>query len=247
MAELGKLFAIDSNPNAPQVEEEMMDFEYVRNCKDPSLLKAILMRLQTGADGHYPDLMKATEAKLLELLPSKDRKRLEALGKSATVEEVRSAEEDLAVWQRDIASKDKAIRGSRGDGEIFSVPSAGVPVRGMKGGVTLPVDGYAAQSRGAPKSEDTDAKRISGYDFRAWEKFDVDAAVSAVEGEEQGRAEDVRRAKNDLKHERSSADSRRQTQHAAAMSSLRADLGWSNISETARAMKSGLTLRQVVS
>lgn len=38
------------------VTVEMMDYEYVRNCKDSKILRSILDELQSGREGYYPDV-----------------------------------------------------------------------------------------------------------------------------------------------------------------------------------------------
>lgn len=46
-----------------------LDFKYVNSCKNVKELEHILHILQSGQEGHYPDLIKSTEARLLHLNP----------------------------------------------------------------------------------------------------------------------------------------------------------------------------------
>jgi hypothetical protein len=57
MAELGKLFAGSSESSGEKkVEVEMLDYGYISDCKDWSLMSAIVEVLKSGKEGHYPDV-----------------------------------------------------------------------------------------------------------------------------------------------------------------------------------------------
>lgn len=56
MAELDKsLFS--AGTEATQVEVDMLDFHYVEECSDWKKLFAILELLQSGKEGHYPEVI----------------------------------------------------------------------------------------------------------------------------------------------------------------------------------------------
>ncbi|XP_022165277.1 uncharacterized protein LOC111030193 isoform X2 [Myzus persicae] len=46
-----------------------VDFDYVKTCEDPKILKRIIKILESGEEGLYPDLLIATEARLREIKP----------------------------------------------------------------------------------------------------------------------------------------------------------------------------------
>lgn len=57
MAELGNLFAGSSEASGEKkVEVEMLDYGYINDCKDWSLMSAIVEVLKSGREGHYPDV-----------------------------------------------------------------------------------------------------------------------------------------------------------------------------------------------
>ena len=58
---------------------EMLDFDYVRECKKADELRAIVNVLKSGKEGFYPELLKEAEAKLFSVLPEKERKKYSAL------------------------------------------------------------------------------------------------------------------------------------------------------------------------
>lgn len=94
--------------------------------------------------------------------------------------EIQQAGEDLFNWQNEIAELDSQIKSN----EKKKSSSKGnlPPVRGTKR------EKLDVPSKKSSKSSENDSKgssqRLSGYDFRAWEKFDVDAAVNALDEEE---------------------------------------------------------------
>lgn len=55
MAELGNLFG-GGEANEAKIEVEMLDYGYIGDCKDWSVVSAILDVLKSGKEGHYPDV-----------------------------------------------------------------------------------------------------------------------------------------------------------------------------------------------
>lgn len=56
MAELGNLFGSTAVKDA-KVEVEMLDYGYIGECKDWTLLTTIVEVLKSGKEGHYPDVI----------------------------------------------------------------------------------------------------------------------------------------------------------------------------------------------
>lgn len=56
MAELGDLFGGSTTTAGQKIEVEMLDYDYVRDCKDWNQLSAIVDVLKSGKEGHYPDV-----------------------------------------------------------------------------------------------------------------------------------------------------------------------------------------------
>lgn len=55
MAELGNLFG-NAGVKDAKVEVEMLDYGYISECKDWTLLNTIVDVLKSGKEGHYPDV-----------------------------------------------------------------------------------------------------------------------------------------------------------------------------------------------
>ena len=247
MAELGDLFGSGGGASSEvKVQDEMMDFEYVRTCKDANLLKAILHRLQTGEDGHYPDLVRAVQKRILEVVPAKERARMERMTKTATIEEVSQAEKDILEWTSSITGRDSNLSKTSASKEIFdSAPASQAPVRGEAR--VMNADPISKPNTSTSISSDllssnSDKKRsqrISGYDFKAWEKFDADTVISSMDTQEENRKSDVRQAKETFQSESSSSAARRKQHHLNMMEKFRAESGWSALSDTSKALKAG--------
>ena len=56
MAELGNLFGSNATSGEQKIEVEMLDYGYVRDCKDWNQLSAIVDVLKSGKEGYYPDV-----------------------------------------------------------------------------------------------------------------------------------------------------------------------------------------------
>ena len=97
----------------------------------------------------------------------------------ATPDEIHNAENDVDNWIKEISSIDSRLKK-----ESHAAVVQEKPVRGQKrepiSSKPKPDAKSTASSSAAPK-----ASRLSGYDFRAWEKFDVDAAVAEIDKEEE--------------------------------------------------------------
>lgn len=99
----------------------------------------------------------------------------------ASPDEVQSAENEVDNWVRAISGIDGRLKtqGSHGS------RAQGLPVRGQKREAVSAKPKSASTISAAPLPPSKDKKeRLSGYDFRSWEKFDVDAAVAEVDEED---------------------------------------------------------------
>lgn len=55
MSELGNLFFGNENSKI-SVDVEMLDFQYISECKDWKIVNAIVETLKSGKEGHYPEV-----------------------------------------------------------------------------------------------------------------------------------------------------------------------------------------------
>ncbi|KAK7232631.1 protein O-mannosyl-transferase [Aureococcus anophagefferens] len=197
MAELGD-FICQGRVSAKEVSVEMMDYTYVDKCEDLPELRSILKELKTGTYGRYPHLEGHVEKKILNLLPPKERAKYEALTREPTALDARLAREEVESFSKAQMEDDERLRT---EVYVSSKPRASrlPPPRNAKpGGRTEPAP-RAPQSY-LDESEKKDKKdRISGYDFRSWDTFDVDAECSKVDEADKTKEAARKRAAEDRK------------------------------------------------
>jgi tetratricopeptide (TPR) repeat protein len=258
-AGVGAAAVRDQDP-LPDVAVDKLDYAYVDKCESAGELKDILRVLQSGKEGRWYDLEKHVEARLVSLLPAKERRLWLAQHSEPSRGDVEAAALELEGVLLGLRSADAALRGSKGaappasalvapveDGEesrdkgaaIFDTPEraspatvaraaaaavSGNPGSGSSGnnndreqaeqGRRLPpVRGLGAVRAAAAavpprisqlspaevaaeaaKREKERKERLSGYDFRAWDKFDVDAEMERLDKAEAAVAAERERA-----------------------------------------------------
>jgi len=177
-----------------EIPVEHLDYAYIAKCSEWKELQDILLELRSGVEGRWPDLEKACEKRMLECMPPKKRKLYIAQNSEPTFEEVQSASQDVAGFLKEIKRKDENL--TRRDcslsssKEIFAdSPTAGSglplpPVRGTVNVPSMPLEPRPKAEKVADDSSSNSMRRISGYDFKAWDKFDVDKELARIDQEE---------------------------------------------------------------
>ncbi len=134
--------------------------------------------------------MKFTEDKLLSLLPAPERKKIIRLQQQVTPGEIHEAENSLINWEEKVSSVDNELRNVAST-SVRSSKKVLPPVRGTKREkLDIPENKNTAKSTTTTTKLNQEAesqnkeKRISGYDFAAWEKFDVDGALEKMDAGE---------------------------------------------------------------
>lgn len=107
----------------------------------------------------------------------------------ATPLEIQQAGAELNVWQESVEAIDHELR------NMSSPPKRGKnlpPVRGTtREKLDIPKSKSSA-SHAESKEDSKKTERLSGYNFPAWEKFDVDAAINEID-EKENEAEKEKR------------------------------------------------------
>jgi tetratricopeptide (TPR) repeat protein len=198
MAELGDLLG-GSGAEVPDeyVPVEWLDYTYIENCNDEKKLRQIIEKLNSGQEGYYPDLVKAGEEKLLSVVSPAEKNRILRLRKTTTPEEIDQAEKDLSDWQNVITNTDKKLRDENvvlpleeDNGDIFtSKINKGTnlpPVRGSAPGAKV-VKNTITTTPSIESDNKEKEERLSGYNFGAWEKFNVDDAIDKIDEDDNKR------------------------------------------------------------
>ena len=173
------------NRKEKEIRIEMLDYDYVNNCCDLDELKGILCTLRSGKEGRYPDLEKVTEERLLQVMPERERRKIQIMQQGPTSSEVSVEQEGLDAWIEQMQHKNQLLSEAR-QAKTRHVP----PVRGQ------PQEETKAESSFPSKGKQSQQK-ISAYDWRAWEKFDVDQALEEMDHEEVERREKAKVAREE--------------------------------------------------
>lgn len=163
MAELGD-FMVSQDGEAEftkDVTVDMLDYKYVEECTDAKKLKQVLTVLKSGKDGFYPELIQATEEKLLVLLPAKERQQVMRMKAQVSPAEICEAESGLSAWQSKIVGADKELSSVSKSSEMKPPVSKRLPpVRGSASSV--PASSSDSRSPEAAAEEKAQLLRVAG-------------------------------------------------------------------------------------
>ena len=216
--------------DSSEVETNMLDYEFVATCEDLSLLKKIYKKLLKGREGRYPHLEETVKNKILGLLPVKEKRKVLALTSIISSEEVRKESNSLNEWLEAIHNSSNMVDGSTSDDTHAFTKH--LPLRGSQ---TQTRDIQRRPTKSTLK-EDLDVNRqqeeriskekFSNRDyFRAWDKFDVEAAEKALEDNQ----DDTNRYRHE---DQDSKDKKRREMTAKNLQSLREKLKCNLMSES---------------
>ena len=252
MAELANILTGDAEPQAAKITTEMLDYEYIRNCNSVDDMKGIVQVLQSGREGHYPELQKLAEEKLFSMLPEKEKKKYMRLQSIPTPAEISEAEQDIQNWETKIFDMDSVLRsksdsenppsvkkrtvpGVRGTPSTSTAVSENAPVNTV--GCTNTTHSTAKQDNSNQKAEDVKQKRLSGYDFRAWEKFDAEAAAEEVEKAEEDIAKRAETNRHRYREQRDEEAKKRLQIHQADLKQLSDSIHASTLTQAERLLR----------
>lgn len=168
------------------VSVEMLDYAHVDRCEDVDELKGILALLRSGKEGRYPDLERATENRILALLPERERLKIERMRAEPSASEISTVKEDLESWTAEIDAKSRALQQKKPSKQPFIHPVRGqaAPQSTTKFVETIGMK-EVSTTRATDDNQQEKSKPIPAYDFRSWEKYDVDQALAEIDQEEQ--------------------------------------------------------------
>ncbi|KAJ1463102.1 hypothetical protein M885DRAFT_430698, partial [Pelagophyceae sp. CCMP2097] len=178
---------------AGEVSVDMMDYAFVDRCEKLDELRAVLHALRSHEQGHFPHLEAHTEQRILSLLPQKQQAKLKAMATMPSSAETAGAEQSLQAWQAETRNVDGLLRTQ----VTLSQAQAAVPPPRNTANPVLkkaPKPQRAAAAEAAADAAEA-APRLSGYDFRSWEKFDVDKECEKFDDVEREQVEAVAAAR----------------------------------------------------
>ncbi|KAF4131956.1 Tetratricopeptide repeat [Phytophthora infestans] len=186
------------------IDVEMLDYSFVERCTDVDELKGILAVLRSGKEGRYPDLEKATEDRILAVFPERERTKILRMRSGPTDNELTTEIDALANWAVAMNVKNEALK------KQTPFKRELPPVRGRKSSIEMRSDLARAPAKLAnvEKDEQKMAKNaIPAYDFRSWEKYDVDKALEEIDHEGE-RARDQARKQQEEQEKRAASRKR---------------------------------------
>ena len=235
MVELSDIL-IGKDEDSSEVETSMLDYEFVAKCKDSSLLRKIYHKLLTGKEGRYPHLEKTVKDRLMTMLPAKERKRVLALTTRVSAEEIDEEKNLLNDWLRSLPSSDLPL-GADCDDQVLkrtSSPLHGSQVKPpqIREAVTMKLKSNNTAKEKMNKvvevKDRISKEKLSNRDyFRAWDKFDFEAAEKSVD-EEESKAQSLSQQNED----RDSKEMKRRQISAENTTSLREKLKYNSLSES---------------
>jgi len=149
-----------------------LDYGYIEKCSDRKELNAILKALESGKEGRWPDLERACEQRLVECMSAKERRLFMAQRTEPSMDEVSCARSEIEEFVNRVKINDQSLKLPLGN-------RSNVPA--VRGSSTVVKTSYSTSTEEEQKKE---TKSISGYDFRAWEKFDVESELENMDKEE---------------------------------------------------------------
>lgn len=166
---------------------------------------------------------------------------MQRLNSKPSPNEVYEAEESLSKWEESIVNRDEKLKKISGqDEDIFSSENKRYipPIRGQKKSESQKVFASSSTSMSSSSSNDG-AKKISGYDFRAWEKFDVDKALEEIDADESKRLERLAETSQSFSQEEKSSAKRRSEQFQTELKKAIEDNRMDSLSDIQRQLLEG--------
>lgn len=174
-----------------EIPIQNLDFEYVRACTDGREVERIYQILQSGQEGHYPDLARCTADRLRQLRPNSRALRVETPLLQPGCSEMPEAEwqalnGDLQVHLKTLQKRDEQLR---------SVETAfGCDLPPIRSGSATVNAGTDSTNKADPSIDQN--KRIKSCDYEQWDKYDADTELTKMDlSAEQARESEALRDK----------------------------------------------------
>jgi hypothetical protein len=117
----------------------MLEYKFIDECEDASVLRAILAKLKSGEEGSFPHMERHCEAKLMGMLSEKERRKVISLRSGPSSDEVAEAGASISDFIEKIRAEDQSIlqkssvKSAQGDARNVGVRGRDLPpVRGQK-------------------------------------------------------------------------------------------------------------------
>ncbi|XP_071959727.1 sperm-associated antigen 1-like [Antedon mediterranea] len=151
---------------------EHMDYSYIEKCMDTKELEKIIKKLKSGEEGCYPQLLTFCKERLAKLKP-KSKVLIEDSLPATKYNTSKGEWEDIQKEMIDFEKIERVNSAVVNDGMSSDLP----PIRNS---TVISADGEKAKNEdwGKPSKD-----HIASSNYRAWDKYDAEAAVDKVQEE----------------------------------------------------------------
>ncbi|XP_060836680.1 uncharacterized protein LOC132919269 [Rhopalosiphum padi] len=165
-----------------------IDFDYVKTCEDPKLLKRIIKILESGEEGFYPALLRATETRLRQIKPDASilNRKLCFAQKSSDLSVNKDYDDelnDVANWIKKANQREKELSSVRQNSKSLMNGHSEPPVRRS-------IDLTSMFNSEKPEQELSMHKKSSvkheplGASYSKWDKYDPDVEIMKLDNKE---------------------------------------------------------------
>lgn len=114
-----------------EVSIEKLDYKYIEDCQDWKEVKKIFGVLLSGKEGHWPELERKAEERMLELMPEAEKTKYLRLRSNPTVSDEQEAARELQDWLHKTVEMDQLLKNKQSKSQF-------PPIRGSKSEVIIP-------------------------------------------------------------------------------------------------------------
>ena len=171
------------------------------------------------------------------------------LQKEVSVHEIAAAESELEEWRGSIISEEqRLLNKTKNASTIFAetITSRNLPPpRGSKSStITTTQPKRAEKALRASNAEEVNIankkkERISGYDFRAWERYDPDAVIAEMENQENKNIKVIEQSKHEGLAMRELMKERREMRYKKEVDNLRDLLSTNTLTDVQKEHRAG--------
>uniref|UniRef100_A0A2S2Q9I5 Sperm-associated antigen 1 n=1 Tax=Sipha flava TaxID=143950 RepID=A0A2S2Q9I5_9HEMI len=165
-----------------------IDFDYVNKCEDPKILKGIIKILESGEEGVFPQLLRATEIRLREIKPDASilNRKLCFAQKSSDIlpnEENYDILDDITKWIVKSNKQEKDLQLGKLNTESLMNGHSDQPVRKSIDLTSMFNSEKPEQELSMPKVSRVHNEPLK-VSYSKWDKYDPDVEIMKLDNQE---------------------------------------------------------------
>lgn len=165
-----------------------IDFDYVKTCNDPKILKRIIKILESGEEGLYPALLRETETRLRQIKPDASilNRKLCFAQKSSELsvnEDYGDELNDVANWIKKSNQQEKELSSVRKNSKSFMKGHSELPVRRSIDLTSMFNSEKLEQELSMHKKTSVKHEPLEAS-YSKWDKYDPDVEIMKLDNKE---------------------------------------------------------------